>query len=358
MPYMKLIKGFVNTLLVIAIIAVVGAGVGIVYLTVNEYSPDSVETVEVFGSPTTEVAAGDKIMVMTYNIGFGGKYDSQEYYADGGAVMNAGSSSLVSDHLDEMIKLCVDRKAHVNFFQEVDVDSKRSFSIDEASLLSSKIPGRASSFANDYICAWVPIPPTGFVGRIESGSLTLTRFGADSAERRTITDSSAWPASTWSRKPCLLVDRVKLGDSTKELVLINLNFEKYDDGSVRKAQYTELCEFMQLEYANGNYVIAGGSFNAVLPSVDKSKNESEAAGNFTPVDLSTENLTGGWKYCTDDSTPTMRLMDQSFNENSSVYVVDGFITSPNTIVENTQTIDAQFHYSDHNPVVTQVTLVK
>ena len=269
-----------------------------------------------------------------------------------------GTKESITENLDKMTKLCVDQKAHVNFFQSVDVDSKRSYSIDEASLFSNGIYGRASTFANDYLCTYVPVPVTGLVGRVDSGELTLTRFGIDQAELRPVTDGAAWPSSTWNRKPVLLIDRVKLGDSTKELVLINVHFSEYADDTTMYTQYKELCEFMQMEFAKGNYVIAGGCFNAVLPSVNKSKYPTDETDLFKPYEISTENLTGGWKYCTDDSVPTMRLMDEAYSAASKVYVVDGFITSPNTIVENTATVDTDFRFSSHNPVVTEVTLVK
>ena len=352
----KPFKRFFNTILAICIIALLAVCAGMVYLTITEYSPDDVEQIDVFGSPTIDVLPGDKLKVMTYNIGFCGKLAESDSFEDGGSSAKAASKESVEETANTIAKLCTDKKAHVNFFQQVDVASSRSYNVDEASLLSGKVPGRASTYATDHQCTWVPVPLPAGTGGVSSGSLTLTRFGADSAERRALPESSGWPVSTWSRKPGLLVNRIKLEGSTKELVLINLDLEKYDDGSVRKAQYTALCEFMQMEFAKGNYVIAGGSFNAALPSA--SAGEAEEEQKYIPLQLSTENLTGGWKYCTDDSTATMRLTDAPLGSDTKTYVTDGFITSPNTIVENTETIDTLFAYSDHNPVITDVTLVK
>ncbi len=352
----KPFKRFFNTILALLIIIVIAVCGGVVYLTVTEYSPETVENVDVFGTPTTEVLPGDKIKVMTYNIGSAVKTAGSDWYEDGGSGVRAESKDSVDETLGAIAKLCTDRKAHVNFFQEADVDARRSYSTDEASFLSGAVPGRASTFAYDFKCTWVPLPLPVGMGGVTSGSLTLTRFGPDSAERVALPEDSGWPSGTWSRKPGLLVSRTKLGDSTKQLVLINLNLSKYDDGSVRKAQYTSLCEFMQMEFAKGNYVIAGGSFNAALPSA--SAGPDDETDVYTTLPLSTDNLTGGWKYCTDDSTATMRLAEAPLGSEAKTFVTDGFITSPNTIVENTETIDTLFAYSDHNPVVTDVTLVK
>lgn len=338
---------------IVLIVAVVLAGAGLVYLSMTEYKPEAEEEASVFGSPTIDVQPGDKLKVMTYSIGSG--IFTEDFGLGTG---HQGGAAAVDENMNAIAKLCTEQLSHVNFFQQVDIDSKRSYYTDEASLLANGIYGRANSFAPEQKCAYVPFPLDGLGGKVESGSLTLTRFNIDSAVRKEITGGENWPASTWSKKPCLLVERVKLGDTTKELVLINVNFTSTDDGSVRKAQYKELCEFMQMEFAKGSYVIAGGNFSAALPSEEKYKFSTEATDEFTPCDLTTEFLTGGWKFCTDGSAPTKRLISEPYSGDTNVYITDGFITSPNTIVENTKTIDTDFKYSDHDPVVTEVTLVK
>ena len=329
----KFIKGFFRLLLILVLIAVIGAGAGLVYLTVTEFSPENTETIDVHGTPTINVSAGDKLNVMTYNI----------------SKASCASAEELNSNIASIVKLNVDNYAHVSFFQEVDIDSGRTFSIDEASLLSNGIYGRTNAVARDYVCSFVPAGSPEPVGKIDSGELSMTRFNVDSAERVALTNGGSWPVGIWSRKPCLLVERSKIEDSNKELVMINLCFTSSDDGDIRQTQYKELCEFMQMEFAKGNYVIAGGDFSSLLPSVSKSKFDHGSGGLY---EISTSNLTGGWKYCTDDSTPTYRAPD------GSEYVIDGFITSPNTIVSDTRTIDTEFKYSDHNPVLTEITLVK
>lgn len=353
----KAIKNFFKALLIIIILGIIAAAGGVAYLWVNAYSPNDTENITVYGSPTIEVLPGDKLKVMTYNIGFGAFDRNSDYYLDGGSASGAESAEKVNSNLAEITKLSLDQLCHINFFQQVDVASKRSFEIDEASLISNGIYGRTNAFAADFKCDFVPAPLPGGSGKVDSGILTLTRFNIDSAQRIALTNDNSFPSGAWSRQPCMLVERVKLGDSGKELVLINMNFEMYDDGEVRKAEYKQLCEFMQMEFANGSYVIAAGGFNAVLPSVDKGRYTADKTDIFMPYEISTENLTGGWKYVTDNAVASMRLLDEPYSVDSQTYVVDGFITSPNTIVENTHAIDTDFRFSNHNPIVTEVTLV-
>ena len=56
------------------------------------------------------------------------------------------------------------------------------------------------------------------------------------------------------------------------------------------------------------------------------------------------------------SAPTCRLLDQPYNENCQLYVIDGFILSPNVELREIKTVDLGFEYSDHNPVRIAVTL--
>ena len=53
--------------------------------------------------------------------------------------------------------------------------------------------------------------------------------------------------------------------SDREPVLVNLHLEAYDDGEGKIAQTNQLRDYIEDEYAKGNYVIAGGDFNQVFP---------------------------------------------------------------------------------------------
>lgn len=357
----KFFKTFFITLLVLVLIAAALAGAGVAYLTVNEYKPEDIENVDTYGTTSKNVSPGDTVTVLTYNIGYGADDDKHDFFMDGGTTVTTESADNITANMKGIIETITEQDADVNFIQEVDIDSKRSYNIDEANLIAGAFPESSIGFATNFLCEYIPYPINDNIGKINSGILTVNKFNVESAERISLTNGFTWPVSTCQIKRCLLVERVPLVDSNKELVLINLHLDAYDNGEGKEAQYKELCEFMQLEYAKGNYVIAGGDFNGVLPSVDKSKYPLVNTEYYEPANITTANLTGGWKYCTDDSIPTSRLLNEPYDktsENTQYYVIDGFICSPNTIVESTKTIDTEFKYSDHNPVVLTVNLVK
>lgn len=359
----KFLKAVRNIIIAAVVLALAGGAAGVAYLTFNEYAPEDTEEIGVYGTSSKHIVQGDTVRVMTYCAGYGAKDNAHDNYEDGGKTVVTENEDIIKENIKGIADMCVKEDPDVILFQEIDIDSRRSFALDEASLLCAELPERLNSFAYDFVCDFVPAPLTNPTGRVNSGLLTLTNTAAETAQRKSLASTGKFPEKAWSRKPCLLVQRTKVEESTKELVVINLNFEAYGDPDVRLSEFKSLCEFMQLEYAKGNYVIAGGCFNAALPSVPKGKyayDESEE-GAYVPSEFTTELLTGGWKYCTDDSEPTMRLMNEAYDSKSETarfYCVDGFITSPNTIAVTTRTVDSDFRYSSHNPVVTDITLVK
>lgn len=355
-------KKFLKIILIIVIILVILVVAGVAYLTVREYKPADTETVDNYGMSFKQISPGDTIKVLTYNIGYGANDANQDFFMDGGKTVNTESADNINANMTGIIDAVKAANADVNFLQEVDIDSKRSYNIDEANLFANAFSDYNYSFANNFLCDYIPYPFPENIGKVDSGILTVGSLNVESAERIALSESFSWPVKTCQLKRCLLVERVPLQDSTKELVLVNLHLEAYDSsGEGKETQYKELCEFIQMEFAKGNYVIAGGDFNSILPSVNTSKYPLEITDHFNPAVISTEYLTGGWKYCTDDSVPSSRLLNEPYDpesENTQYYVIDGFICSPNTIVEKTTTIDTQFAYSDHNPVMVEVQLVK
>ena len=120
------------------------------------------------------------------------------------------------------------------------------------------------------------------------------------------------------------------------------------------AQTKALKEFIDSEYAKGNYVIAGGDFNQRFPG-------SEAFGlvwkdGWLPGQLDADMLDNGWQFVFDDSLPTCRSNVRPYNDadaeahNWQYHVIDGFIISPNIEKLSINVIDKDFENSDHNPI--------
>ena len=349
-------KKFIKTLLcVLLCVALLGAGF-ILYLTVTEFKPAPVEELAVHLDPASRsMQAGDTLDVLSWNIGYGGLGAESDFFMDGGSQVKAADKQTVLRYLDGIASYLASTAPDLVMLQEVDVNSARTYGIDEAQKLSFGTWVHAQNYSCDFVP--FPWPP---IGKVHSGLLTTTAgFPIDRAERIALPCPFSWPVSAANLKRCLLVSYLPIEGSEAQLVLVNLHLEAYDDGEGKRAQTEQLRSFIQSEYEKGNYVIAGGDFNQVFPgSLAVYPNTHPEL--WEPGVLEDSLLPAGWSFAYDNSKPSCRLLNQPYDpsdaDNTQHYVIDGFILSPNVELNRVETVDLGFENSDHNPVRIHITL--
>lgn len=341
--------------------AVVAAAVGFcVFLTITEYRPEPTEILEINGSASRELAAGDELTILTWNIGYCGLSYDTDFFLDGGEMVTPSSKELVQRNLNGVTRTLTDAKADVYFLQEIDKEGKRSYDVDQVATIEYSLGGN-SVFATTYLCKFVPYPPKDMIGNVNSGTMTAGSYKFDSAKRISLPSSYGWPVRMFQPKRCLLVSRIPLSGSSKELVLINLHMDAYDNGEGKIAQTKILAQLMIDEYKNGNYVIAGGDFNQFFPGYDRNRYPFVHVEDYMPGTLSASMFTSDWSFMYDQSTPTYVLKNQPYDPTSldtQYHVIDGFISSPNVECLSVETLNKGFYYSDHNPVMVKVKLAE
>lgn len=342
--------------IIIAIIAVlIAAAVAFVlFLTVTEYKPEATQELEISGQASQKaLSQGDSISILSWNTGYGGLGQGADFFMDGGSGVRSSDKSTVLQNMESIAALSSSLEPDFYLFQEVDSGSKRTYGIDEREYLDFGV----SAYALNYSCKYVPYPlPT--IGRVNSGIFTVSTREISSAQRISLPCPFSWPVSVANLKRCLLVSRIDLDGTDSQLVLINLHLEAYDDGEGKAAQTAMLKEIIEKEYANGNYVIAGGDFNQSFPDALTAYPVKDPS-LWSPGVLEEGSLAEGWQYAYDLSAPSCRLLNQPYDPDSDAtqyYVIDGFILSPNVELKNVETLDAGFVSSDHNPVLLNVTL--
>ena len=352
---MKAILKFILILLLVVVIAVGGL---LGWLTATEFSPAPTESVEV-GRPGEggAVPAGEVLTVLNWNVGYAGLGRNEDFFMDGGKRSKPDEPDVVYAYLDGIMKTIREQAPDLVLLQEVDSNSGRTYSIDERGYLGGGMS--CESYALNYSCPFVPVPVPP-IGKVNSGLYTMTDdLQIARAERISLPCPFSWPLRIANLKRCLLVSSLPIEGSDKQLVLVNLHLEAYDDGEGKIAQTRQLMGFLEDEYLKGNYVIAGGDFNQIFPG------GLEAYPNthpelWTPGLLEEESLPEGFRYCYDLSVPSCRLLNQPYDPSDAVntqyYVIDGFIVSPNVTVESVEGLDLGFENSDHNPVLISVTL--
>lgn len=348
---MKILKA-----LGILLAVVLAAAAGLVgYLSLTEYRPDDVETVEVIqAARRNEVQVGTRLDVLTFNTGYGSLGRDQDFFMDGGKMVRPDSIADTEKNMNGILSALTAYNADVYMLQEVDFDSYRSFYINQGEYYRHGLSMNMASALN-FKCEFVPFPwPP--IGKVEGGLVTYTALNVTQATRESLPVPFQWPMRMANLKRCLLIERVPVAGADKELVLINLHLEAYDDGEGKAAQTRQLMEILQAEYRNGNYVIAGGDFNQTFEGGDLYPVLD--ASLWQPGKLYDADLPTGFRYVYDASSPTCRLLNKPYagdRANTQLYVIDGFIVSDNLKVNHVETIDLNFAGSDHNPVLLQVT---
>ena len=362
---MEVLKKILKTVGIILVVLVLCVAALFGYLTATEFKPGPEEAEEVSKGAGRTVTAGDTISIMTWNIGYGALGDNADFFMDGGKGVRTADKERVQSNLDGILSGIEEADPDILLLQEVDRDSARSYHRDEADLIRSGLStsGGAlaacdSTFSTNYKVAFVPypVPP---IGKVDSGILTLSSVGIESAERIQLPCPFSWPVRLGNLKRCLNISYIPLEGSSKMLVLVNLHLEAYDSGEGKAAQTEMLSGILQKEADAGNYVIAGGDFNQVFSSVDTSMYPT-FEGNWQCGLIDEEAFDPSLQFEMDNTHPTCRSLDRPLDtaeetdpEHFQYYMIDGFIVSGNLKVVSLETLDKGFSCTDHNPVLMQ-----
>ncbi|MCL2242983.1 MAG: endonuclease/exonuclease/phosphatase family protein [Treponema sp.] len=362
---------FCAAIVIGSIALLAGAFLGI--LTIAEYRPADIENLEIINHTGSmpqfknaneetilaKLSANVPFNMLIWNIGYGSLDESQDFFMDGGKGVRPPTGENVKRNLSGIRDFITEADCDITLIQETDISSKRSYYTDQRSYLTENFTG-SSVFAFNFNSFFVPIPFPEFIGRVSSGLLTLNRYHTTEALRMSLPNPFTWPVRAVNLKRCLLISRIPVENSAAELVIINLHLEAYDSsGGGREAQTRAMLDFMYSEYAKGNYCIAGGDFNQNFPGIDPRLFALKHSDYFVAGTLSQSLLDPGWKFASSALTPSCRLLNEPYSgnpEDTQLYIIDGFILSPNVELIEVTAFDLGFKHSDHNPVKITVML--
>ncbi len=357
----KVLKGIGAVLLIVlfAVVTVIG------YLTVDEFKPDDIEDIELVGKAGKEISIGQENTIMSWNIGYGALGDNADFFMDGGKMIYTADKARVEENLSAIARQIEDIDPDILMLQEVDRSSSRSYMVDEMAFLTENVDADVSAyqsaFAYNFNVAFVPLPVPP-IGKAKAGIGYMSAYETSSAKRYALPCPFSWPLRTFNLKRCLQVMRTPVSGSDKELVMINLHLEAYDEGEGKIAQTNMLRDLMQKEADAGNYVIVAGDFNQTFSTTDISAYPL-LEGKWEAGIIDTTSFGDDFGFCTDSSAPTCRSLDQVLidaperdPQHFQYYIIDGFIVSKNVQVSDVHTFDLGFKNSDHNPVVMKFSL--
>lgn len=356
---MKAVKIILKVIL--AVVLFVGVFIG--YLTIREYRPKQLEEVKVNNNSVTKVTLNETISLMTFNIGYAGLGKDEDFVMDGGKKGRADSKDVLLSYLEGIKTTLKDNQVDIYLLQEVDKPSRRSYFTNQANTFKELFSNYDESFSLNFKADFVPFPVsfTDYLGKVESGIQTLSKYEIEESFRHQTPGSFAWPLRVANLKRAIQVNYLPIVGTTKKLVIINLHLSAYDDGGMRILETEYLMELLKQEKELGNYVIVGGDFNQTYEAVENNYLIPEAEvkkGLWAPLILKESSVAEGYQFIYSEIA-TCRSLDKPLTDelNHYYYIIDGFIISDNVEFVSFENLAQGFLYSDHEPLILEVKLL-
>lgn len=344
------------TLIALLIAVVIGY---VCYVAISyDRIPDN-QTLEIENNTSLAVQTGKEYTIATYNVGFGAYNHAFSFFMDSGVMKDgtkvtgknskAASKEVVLENINGSAQLIADGDYDFVLLQEVDIDSTRSYHVDQNAIFNSTFGAEMSrNLGICYDSAFLFYPITDPHGKSLTGLASYSKYQMASALRRQYplaTDFSKY----FDLDRCFVVTRYAL-ENGKELVVVNSHMSAYDEGgTIRQQQLETLNAFLTQEKEKGNYVIVGGDFNHDIAASDGLFETQQKRPDWV-FSLSDDDLAEGFSFAASTNAPTCRSTDIPYEKGVNYSVVlDGFIVSDNVTVVGCVNIDNDFLYSDHNP---------
>lgn len=362
-----ILKGIAGFILLL-VVCVVGY---VAYMQIHYYRIEDHAELEVENHSEDILKVGDTYTAVTYNIGFGAYGQEYSFFMDTGEMKDgtktsgkygkAISKESVEEHTEGAIDELERMGADFMLLQEVDVDSDRSYHLNQVNALKDTFADYENVFANNFHSAYLMYPFSDPHGAVQAGLLNFSRYKIAEAERRSYPVDNSFITKFTDLDRCFAVLRIPV-ENGKELVLINSHMSAYDEGGKIRAQQLELLNaVMEEEYQAGNYVIVGGDFNHALGEAVAEGFASEQKFPEWVSILTQAEIAEGIQIQQAENeleVPTCRGADIPYTKGVTyTTVVDGFLVSDN-IKATAENIDTDFRYSDHNPVRLQFELLE
>lgn len=249
------------TTLAISLLLLIGGGLIIVALffwwassgRLPEADYAQVKTTEDFPLRTQ----ADSITVVSYNIGYlSGLTNNQAVRPP---------ADLYERNLATAIAALAPLKPDILALQEIDLESRRSYRVDQAAALATALEYPQRAIAINWDKRYVPFPywpPAVHFGQMLSGQAVLSRFPITQHERMVLDRVPENPFYYNALYLDRLAQVAHLTVNDQTLVVINLHLEAFD--SATRQRQTEYVLALAETYADRYPVLLLGDFNSAL----------------------------------------------------------------------------------------------
>lgn len=327
----------------------------LLWSTFNDYQPAPFEKMTV---QYTDDLKQDTLTAVIWNIGYAGLGDDMDFFYDGGKSMRSTPERSKMNLTNIIATLQKKPLPDLILLQEVDVNSKRSFNVNQQKVIKKAFDSYQWFFAYNYLVEFVPVPLGNPLGKVESGIMTGSKYKPAIVKRYSFEGNYSWPKSLFMLDRCFLSTAFPLpgGDT---LFIVNTHNTAYDDGNIRQKQMQQLKEWIEGKKPEHNEFIIGGDWNQTPPDV--AINEFglyPTSSNYAPKSIPKDFLPENWQFVYDKNTPTNRGLDTIYHNQSYRTIIDFFIVSPGIEPIEVKTQKLNFTHSDHQPVYLKFRMVR
>lgn len=318
------------------------------------YTPAAVEEALRLGQSSTAALPRNRLRLMSFNTGHGALGAEADEREAGGRGGRASTDTVIANTAG-IYGLISKASADVLLLQDVDVSAHRTHFVDQSAYYG-ELPGYAGALALDYNCRSTCFFPP--YARLRSGLLTLAHCAPQTAQRYALPSSYGRTEAALNARRCVLACRYAVENSEKKLTVIQFAADNYAEPKTVQKQLAAALKVAEKAYEDGDWVIFSGSFCRYFGNTEQQYPLS-SQNIWNPTRLTADELPTGWKLVYDTAVASARLADRPYagnHESAERYVGDGFVLSPNVDAAFCVTVDQEFRFSTHNPVLLEVSL--
>ena len=328
----------------VAVLLVLFVAAGVVVLANRLKSPRYGDIP--FSGPDQAGAAGTALQIVTWNIGYGSLGAGADFVTDGGQSVRALGRRCITDAVGAIGETLERLDADLVLLQEIAAASFMTRGVDVKAGVLRALSRYRVAFWKDFSTTMVP-PPF----NLSNGLMTLAGVAGAECTVRPLPQEPGFRLGILKKQYGALVTRIPVEDG-REWVIINIHLAAFDDGGkVRLRQVSALLELARAAYRSGAHVVVGGDWNLRL--IDTAfPHGTEERHLWWIHDFPHETVPEGWTFGLDPTVPSVRTLHRPYEAGVNyVTVIDGFLVSPNVVVERVETIDLGFLHTDHHPVL-------
>lgn len=343
----KLYKAILWLLILLAVI--IGGFIAVMWSC--EWTPDEIEY-QSTGGLEPDTISKDTLKIISWNIGYAGLGDDMDFFYDGGKSVQCSKERTVQNLRGIIEFLCQHRDADFILLQEVDLEAKRSYGMNQYDSIRTALPEFMGWWGLNYVSQFVPIPVTDPIGNVKAGVVILSRYAPVEVLRLQYPGGFSFPTRIFNLKRCLLTASFRVDGRGNMLYINTTHNTAYDTGGMREGEMSFLRNYLTGKPLS----VTAGDWNSNPPGYTASTREVEDP-NFSPLALRKENFPADWTFLADTVNYSARYGYEPYNPQTTTRTILDFALLGNGMTPVCiKTVDLGFRNSDHNPVIMTVAL--